>query len=184
MTNYRRKKSSNYNKVPTKQFNINRSISSSQVRIIDDQGNMLGVFDTKEALKMAEEKELDLIEINPKALPPIVKLIEYTKFKYQQDKAEKTKPKLVNEIKILRVSVRISVHDLLVQAKKADEFLSKDIKVKLQVQMRGREKQFPEVAQETMKKFLELVTFEYSFENEPKLLGDSDFCIIKPKKAA
>lgn len=180
MTNYRRKRTPV--KELGKQYNINNRITSSEVRIIDEQGNMVGIFGRSEALRMAEEKELDLIEINPKALPPIVKLIEFSKFKYQQDKSEKNKPKVSTEAKTLRVSVRISPHDLQVQSKKADEFLNKGLKVKLQVQMRGRERQHPEVAEETMKNFLSLITEEYFFETEPKLVGDSTSCTLKPKK--
>ena len=92
----------------------------------------------------------------------------------------KNKVKTAGEDKTLRVSVRISVHDLAVQAKKADEFLKKGIKVKLQVQMRGREKSHPEVASETMTVFLSLLTYEYKIENDPKLVGDSCFVFLKP----
>ncbi len=180
MTNYRRKKP------PAKNLGkrnlVNNQITAPEIRIIDEEGNMVGVYDIVSALKMAEARELDLVEINPKAQPPVVKLIEFSKFKYQLDKSEKNKPKAADDIKTLRVSVRISVHDLQVQARKADEFLGKGIKVKLQVQMKGREKQHPEVASETMQTFLQLITSPHSFETEPKLVGDSSSCTIKPEK--
>jgi translation initiation factor IF-3 len=180
MTNYRRKRPPIRD--ASKQFNVNNQITSPEIRVIDEEGGMVGVYNIHDALRMAEDREMDLIEINPKANPPVVKLIEYTKFKYQQDKAEKTKPKISTDNKTLRVSVRISIHDLQVQGRKADEFLEKGLKVKLQVQMRGREKQHPEVANETMISFLAAVTQPYIFETEPKLVGDSAFCTIKPKK--
>jgi translation initiation factor IF-3 len=178
MTNYRRRKAKP--KEIVKKFNINERISAGEVRVIDEAGEMVGVMTMEQALTLADETEKDLVEINPKANPPVVKLIQYSKFKYQQDKAEKSKPKSVDDNKTLRVSVRISVHDLAVQAKKADEFLKKGIKVKLQVQMRGREKSHPELSQEVMVKFLSLVTYEYKTEAEAKLLGDSCFIFLKP----
>jgi translation initiation factor IF-3 len=180
MTNYRRKRPPIRD--TTKQFSVNNQITSPEIRVIDEEGGMVGIYAIRDALRMAEEKEMDLIEINPKANPPVVKLIEYTKFKYQQDKAEKTKPKVSTDIKTLRVSVRISIHDLQVQARKADEFLEKGLKVKLQVQMQRREKQHPEVAVETMQSFLQVITQPYLYETEPKLVGDSSYCTIKPKK--
>lgn len=180
MTNYRRKRTPV--KEIAKQFSVNDQIGAGEIRILDSEGAMLGIFPRNVALRMAEDKGMDLIEINPKANPPVVRLMEYSKFKYQQDKAEKTKPKVTTEIKVLRVSVRISLHDLQVQAKKAEEFLVKGLKVKLQVQMKGRERQHPQVALDTMTTFLELLTQEYTFETEPKLVGDSNFCTLKPKK--
>ena len=141
---------------------------------------MLGVFPIIDAMAMARERELDLIEINPKAEPPIVKLMDYNKFKYQQSK--NTQPKKTgNEMKTVRVSVRVSPHDLLVRAKQIEKFIEKGLRVKMQVQMRGREKQHPEVADETMNEFIKMISMEYSFESEPKRLGDSVFATVKPK---
>jgi translation initiation factor IF-3 len=181
MTNYRRRKAKP--KEVVKKYTTNERISAIEVRVINEDGEMVGVMTREEALQLADDEEKDLIEINPKAVPPVVKLIEYSKFKYQMDKAEKNKAKSSDDTKTLRVSVRISVHDLLVQAKKADEFLKKNLKVKLQVQMRGREKSHPELAKETMDKFLELITGEYTLENEPKLISDSCFAQLKPNKS-
>ena len=179
MTNYRRRKPQV--KPQTKRFNVNNQITAEEVRIIDEEGEMVGVYKRNEALKLAEERELDLIEINPKAVPSVAKLMEYTKFKYQQDKAEKTKPKVNTDAKVLRVKVSISLNDLKVRAKKADEFLSKGLKVKLQVQMRGRERQYPDVAKDVMVQFIDAITEPFDFETEPKLVGDSSFCTIKAK---
>ena len=142
---------------------------------------MVGIMTLAEAKALALEQEKDLVEINPKAEPPVIKLIEYSKFKYQQDKAEKNKVKGGDEEKVLRVSVRISPHDLLVQAKKADEFLKKGLKVRLQVQMRGREKSHPEVATEVMQQFIGMITEVYSMDAQPKLVGDSAFAFLKKK---
>ena len=179
MTNYRRRKAKPVI-TPVKEFAVNNRIKSLNVRVIGDDGQMIGIMTKMQALQMAEEADKDLVEINPKAEPPIVKLIELNKFKYQLEKSEK-KVK-VETLKILRVSVRISIHDLQVQARKADIFIEKKFKVKLQVQMRGRERAHPEVAQETMTNFLAQIKEEYLFENPVKLLGDSCLCTIKSAK--
>ncbi len=178
MTNYRRRRAK---PKPTGPFyRINQYIKSPQVRLLDEESEMLGVFSIKEALTMSREKELDLIEINPKAEPPIVKLMDYNKFKYQQSKSTQTK-KTGNEMKTVRVSVRVSPHDLLVRAKQIEKFIEKGLRVKMQVQMRGREKQHPEVAEETMRDFVKMLECEYTFESEPKRMGDSVFTTVKPK---
>lgn len=180
MTNYRRKKSKP--KEVGRSYQVNNRITAERIRLINDAGEMLGVMSMPEAMKMADEQLMDVVLINPKAEPPVAKLIEYSKFKYQIDKAEKNKPKGGDDIKNLLVSVRIAPHDLGVQAKKADEFLGKGIKVRLQVRMRGREKSHPELAQETMGNFLSMINEQHSMETEPKLMGDSCFALLKPKK--
>jgi translation initiation factor IF-3 len=180
MTNYRRKRTIPKDKSP--KFAINEDIRADEMRVLDEEGQMLGVFTRAEVSRISQEKELDIIEVNPKANPPVVKLMDYNKFKYQFGKSQAAKAKQIDDTKNIRVSVRISIHDMLVQARKIDTFLEKGLKVRLQVQMRGREKQHPEVAQETMNTFIGLITKPYVFENEPKLAGDSDFATIKPKK--
>jgi translation initiation factor IF-3 len=182
MTNYRRRRTPP--KDSGKRYNINEALIGKEFRVLDEEGAMLGVMGRKEALDMAQEKELDLIEINPKAEPPVVKLMDFYKFKYQQSKSEAAKKIKKEETKTIRVSVRVSINDLNVRANKIKEFLSKSFKVKMQVQMKGREKAHPEVAVETMKIFIGLIDPElYIFESEPKLVGDSTYATIKPKKA-
>lgn len=179
MTNYRRKRTQP--KEVAKQYRVNKEIPPSQVRVLDEENQMLGIMQLNEAIELAIEKNCDVVEINPKSEPPVVKIIDYNKFSYQQSKSKPKSTSNKNETKTLRVSVRVSINDLQVRGKKADEFLEKGMKVKLQVQMRGREKSHPEVAEETIKTFLSLITFEYIFEAEPKLFGDSSFATIKPK---
>lgn len=179
MTNYRRRKRAK--RVKEKRYVVNGRIKADEVRLVDEEGGMIGVLSFDEAAKLAEDKEMDLVEINPKADPPVVKLIDYNKFKYQMSKSGADKQKKKTE-KTLRVSVRVSENDLAVRAKKAQDFLEKGIKVKLQVQMRGREKAYPEVAKEVMEKFLSFIEGEYELENDIKLTGDSYFAFLKPKK--
>jgi translation initiation factor IF-3 len=179
MTNYRRKRTQP--KDLSKQYRVNKEIVADLVRVLDEENQMLGIFSVAKAIEIAIEKDCDVVEINPKSEPPVVKIIDYNKFAYQQSKSKPKTSATKNETKTLRVSVRVSINDLQVRAKKADEFLEKGMKVKLQVQMRGREKSHPEVAEETMTTFLSLITHEFIYEAEAKLFGDSSFATIKPK---
>ncbi len=114
-------------------YNINEQIKSEEVRIINDEGENLGVLKTKEALKLAQEKEVDLVEINPKATPPIAKIVDFSHFKYQKEK-EVRKQKAnshVSEMKGIRLSIRIGEHDLEIRRVQAEKFLNRGDKVKI-----------------------------------------------------
>jgi translation initiation factor IF-3 len=177
MTNYRRRRRP---QLPFKPKNkVNEQIRYPQVRVISED-DFLGIMTSAEALRMADEMDSDLVEINPKAEPPVVKILDYNKFKYQLSKSDKTKVK-PQKNKTIRVSVRIGPHDLAVQAKKCDEFLEKGFPVKLQVQMKGREKAHPEVAEEVIISFLSLITKEFIYLQEAKQIGDSYYASVKPK---
>jgi translation initiation factor IF-3 len=180
MTNYRRRR--NPPRKPGKQFNINERVKAEQIRLIDEEGNMIGIMSMDEARAISDERELDIIEINPKAEPPICKLMSFSKFKYLQSKSESKIVGNVKPTKTLRVSVRVSDNDLAVRARKADAFLQKGMKVKLQVKMTGREKAHPEVAEEGIYKFIEMVSEPFDYETEPKQTGDSYFATLKPGK--
>jgi translation initiation factor IF-3 len=181
MTNYRRRPKSN-NFTPVVTHLINEQIKHPEVRVITDEGEMVGVLKLSEALKIAYDGDMDLIEINPKATPPVCKLQDYSKFKYQLSKLEAAKPPVADKEKMLRLSVRIAVNDLLMNARKVDEFLDKKFKVKIQIRMRGRERSHPQLALEVMDQFLEMLTQEYEFVAEPKLVGDSNMCTLKQSK--
>jgi translation initiation factor IF-3 len=180
MTNYRRKRTQPKDRAPN--YNVNDQINAPELRVLDEEGKMLGVFSRSEVLRMAEERFLDVIEVNPKGNPPVVKFMDYNKFKYQTQKNKANKVAKIDDVKQIRISVRISIHDMEVQARKIEKFLQKDIKVKIQVQMQRREKQHPQVAEETMKVMMGLIKAEYIVENEPMLNGDSYWVSIKPKK--
>ncbi len=174
MTNYRRRRKK-YKRDSSPRFNVNTRIRAKEVRLINEEG-MLGIMSIEKAKGMAEELEMDLVEINPKASPPVVKLVDYNKFKYQLAKAKEKQ--VQKKDKLLRVSVRVSDNDLKVRAKKADDFLQKGMKVRLQVQMKRREKAYPDVAKEVMDKFLDFVESEYKLVDEVKLTGDSYFAYL------
>jgi len=137
----------------------NQYIRVPQVRLIDETGQNIGVIDTSEALAMAQEKGLDLIEVNPLAQPPVVKIIDYSKLKYQEEKErrkEKAKQKKI-EVKGIRLSLRISEHDQEIRINQAEKFLKQDDKVRIEMILKGRERQHFDLAREIINKFVQSV---------------------------
>jgi len=123
--------------------------------VIDENGTHLGEMDTKKALALARERELDLVEVQPKARPPIAKILDFGQFQYEQEKTrskQKSKQKKV-EIKAVRISFRISEHDKETKRAQAEKFLGQGHKVKIDVVLRGREKAYVAEAKKTMEAF-------------------------------
>jgi translation initiation factor IF-3 len=139
-----------------KRFFSNYQIKSPQVFLIDESGESIGVIDTEEAIARAKELEMDLVEVNPKADPPIAKILDLGQFKYeQQKKAHKQKmmQKKV-ELKNIRLTFRISEHDFNFRLDQAEKFLFKDNKLKVDMLLRGRERQHLQKAAEIMNGFV------------------------------
>ena len=142
-----------------KRFAINHFIKAPIIFLINENGEDLGAVEIGKALAMAKEVELDLVEVNPKATPPVVKIMDYGQFKYQKEKEnqrQKVKQKKV-EIKSLRLSARISQHDFNFRVEQAKKFLERGDKFKLEIILKGRERQHPEKAEELIKKFIEIL---------------------------
>ena len=121
----------------------NQNIRAAEVRVIDSDGTMLGIFPTREAVAMAREQELDLVEISPNAQPPVCKILDYNKYVYEQGKkaAEAKKKQAKVSLKELRIKSRIAPHDLEVKLRQIEEFLRKKNQVRFVVVFRGRENQ-------------------------------------------
>jgi len=138
-------------------FRKNEQIRVPEVRVLGKEGENLGVMPTMKAIDMARGQEMDLVEINPKAEPPVVKIIEFTHFKYQKEKeARKQKSKQhISEIKGIRLSIRIGDHDLEIRKIQAERFLDRGDKVKAEVILRGRENAHPQMAFEVIRRFYE-----------------------------
>lgn len=140
-------------------YNVNEHIRVPEVRVIDREGNNLGVMTTAKAIEMAQGYEMDLVEINPKAEPPVTQLVEFSHFKYQKEK-EARKQKLgahVSDVKGIRLSVRIGEHDLEIRKEQALKFLERGDKVRAEIILRGREHARPDLAFGVIKKFLSLL---------------------------
>jgi len=141
---------------PGKTFRVNRGIHAPIVNLIDEEGGFRGEMPFDKAIALAEEAELDLVEVNPTANPPIVKIADYGQFRYERDKkTQKQRAHLKkSELKGLRLSIRIGEHDLAVRREQAKRFLSKGDKLRLELQLRGRERQHPELARQMIDKFV------------------------------
>lgn len=138
--------------------------------MIDDKNNNVGIVETSEALKMAREKGLDLIEVSPNANPPVCRIMDHGRYQYEKSRKEreqKTKQKKIG-VKGIRISPRIGQHDLEFKVKQAEKFLEKGYKVKIETILKGREKWLIEAAQEKINKFIELISLEIVFDQEIK----------------
>jgi translation initiation factor IF-3 len=139
-----------------KQFRANERIRIPEVFLIDENDEKLGVTPTAKALSMAQEAGLDLVEVNPKEKPPVAKIMDYGHFKYEREKKaqkQKAQQKKV-EIKGIRLSIRISKHDFNFRLEQAKKFLLKGNKLKIELILKGRERQHPEKAVEIINRFI------------------------------
>lgn len=148
----------------------NERIRVPEVRVVGEDAKQIGVMPTMEGVRLAKERGLDLVLIAPKAQPPVAKILDLGKYLYQlekEDRKAKAHRKEV-EIKGVRLSIRISRHDMEVKAKKALKFLEGGDKVKVDFVLRGREKAHPEFAKGKLKEFLDLMPVSIKVEQEPK----------------
>lgn len=153
--------------------------------MIAADGKQLGVMKTFDALRMAKDMDLDLVEVGPQAAPPIAKIMDYGKYMYQKTKEEKSRPKVKEQLtKAVRVGFKTGVHDLEFKAKKAEEFLNEGHIVKVELTLRGREKAFAEKGREHLLQFLKRLTVPVIVQREPQR-GPYGWVImlIKDKKA-
>ncbi len=136
-------------------YNVNEAISAPEVRVIDETDTNIGIMPTAQAIATAREREMDLVEINPKAEPPVAQFILFSHFKYQKEKeARKQKANSsVSEIKGIRLSIRIGEHDMNIRLEQAKKFLERGDKVKGEIILRGRELRNTGMAFEVLGKF-------------------------------
>lgn len=162
---------------------VNEQIRLPQVLLIDENGERVGTVDTPEALKRARAIGLDLVEVAPNLRPPVCKIIDYGKYQYEQEKSlsQQRKKNKSREDKEMRLSLGIDDHDLLIKAKKVDQFLSRLHKVRITVKFKGREMAHPELGRQIMEKFLTMLTAKYGVEKSPVFLNRQLFTIINPK---
>ncbi|MCH9616868.1 MAG: Translation initiation factor IF-3 [Chlamydiia bacterium] len=151
----------------------NRDIKSLRVRVISEQGKQMGIYLTSEAVKKAEELGLDLVEISPKADPPVCKIIDYGKFCYQQTKRDKDQRKgsVQGKVKEVKFKPNIDTHDLQVKIKRAKEFLEKGFKVKFTCMFRGREIVFVENGRKVMNLIIEQLNEIATPDSGSKMMG-------------
>ncbi|MDR1735446.1 MAG: translation initiation factor IF-3 [Oscillospiraceae bacterium] len=163
---------------------INEEIRDKEVRLIGDDGEQLGVMPSKDALKIARDKDLDLVKIAPKAIPPVCRIMDYGKFRFEQSKRDKEarKNQKIVEIKEIRLSPGIDVHDFNFKMKNAKRFLEDGDKVKVSIRFRGREMAHTSIGEAQLKKFAEGLSDLSSVEKSPKLDGRNMSMFLSPKK--
>lgn len=163
---------------------INGAIRARQVRVIDENGEMKGIMDTRDALRMAEEAKLDLVAVSPNAEPPVCKILDYGKYRYELQKKDKIakKNQKTMQIKEIRLSTFIEDHDIQVKAKTAAKFLSEGDKVKVSLRFRGRERDYTSKGYDVMNRFAEEVSEVGVVDKKPKFEGRSLTMFLAPKK--
>jgi translation initiation factor IF-3 len=166
------------------QHQINENIRDREVRVISATGEQLGIMSAREALRIAEEEGLDLVKISPNANPPVCKIMNYGKFKFEQAKREKEnrKNQKVVEIKEIYLSMTIDVGDLNVKAKKTLEMLGDGNKVKVSIRMRGRQMAHSAMGVDVMRRFFDMLGGKAVMDKAPVTEGRNIFMILSPAK--
>ncbi|HWR18447.1 MAG TPA: translation initiation factor IF-3 [Clostridia bacterium] len=169
--------------IPKDELLINEEIRHKEVRLIDDKGNQQGIVALDVAMRMAEEAELDLVEIAPQATPPVCKIMDYGKYRFEQGKREKEQRKnqKVVELKEIRLSATIDVHDMEVKSKACTRFLQNGDKVKVSIRFRGRQARHGGIGLDVMNTFYEMVKDYAAIDRPAKQEGRNMFMILTPK---
>lgn len=167
------------------QTRVNSDIRAKEVRVISSTGEMLGIMPPVEALRMAEEEDLDLVEISPNAVPPVCKIMDYGKYRFEQIKREKEnrKNQKVVEVKEVCLSMTIDVGDLNVKAKQTMKFLEAGNKVKVSIRMKGRQMARSSLGVEVMQNFFNLLEGKATMEKAPMVEGRNIIMMLTAAKA-
>ncbi|MBY2475586.1 translation initiation factor IF-3 [Clostridioides difficile] len=168
----------------SKELAINEQIKDKEIRVLSSTGEQLGVMPTKEAQAMATSKNLDLVQISPNANPPVCKIMDYGKFRYEQTRKDKEAKKKQKNIVVKEVRLRpgIEQNDLNTKANNAIKFLKKGDKVKVELRFRGRELGHKDIGKEVMLKFLDIIKEFGEPTKAPAFEGNNMVVIIDPKK--
>ena len=162
---------------------INEQIRDKEIRLISNDGEQLGIMSARDAQKIADEKSLDLVKISPQAKPPVCKIMDYSKYKFDMAKREKEarKKQKIVAVKELRLSPNIDTHDIQVKVKNAIKFLKEGNKVKISIRFRGRELGRTNTAVEIMNDFAAQVAEFGSVEKPPKMEARTMAMFLAPK---
>lgn len=170
------------NKQP--EVEINQRIRDREIRLIGENGEQLGIMSAEKANAIADEKNLDLVKISPQATPPVCKLMDYSKFKFEKSKKDKEakKNQKQNETKKIWLSMTIDKHDLETKARSAEKFLVGGSKVEVSIRMKGRQQAHSKLGIEVMQQFFNLIEEVCVIERAPLTEGRSILMILAPKK--
>lgn len=165
---------------------INEEIRDKELRVIGADGSQLGIMTSSDALALAEEKDLDLVKIAPNAVPPVCKIMDYGKYRFEQSKREKEarKNQRVIEVKEIRMSPSIGENDFLVKLKNGQKFLADGDRVKVTVRFRGREMAHTNIGEELLRDFAAKCAELANLDKQPKLEGRNMSIFLSPKPQA
>ncbi len=166
-------------------YRFNEQIQTPEVRVIDEEGKPLGVLDTASALGMARERGYDLVEVSPKAEPPVCKFLDFGQFKYQKEKElriQKARAKKV-DVKGIRLSVKMGQHDIDIRRAQSEGFLADGDKLKIEIHLRGREKEHGNLAYERIQSFIDAIqqTYPLTIEQPTTRSGGNVSAIVGRK---
>jgi translation initiation factor IF-3 len=172
----------NYNKTP--RVRVNRNIFAREVRLIDSDGTQIGIVNINEALRMAYDKNLDLVEIAPTARPPVCKIIDYGKYKYQEKKKEQEakKHRSIILLKEITLTPKTDDHDLDFKIRHIERFLSEGNKAKVSIKFKGREMAHQNLGRDLMKKIIDKIATIAIVDQAPKMDGRTLSAIFAPAK--
>lgn len=169
--------------IGTKELQINEEIRDKELRIIGDDGAQLGIMSAEAALDIANEKNLDLVKIAPQATPPVCKIMDYGKYRFEQAKREKEARKNQHtvDIKEIKLSLNIDTHDFNTKLRNAQKFIAHGDKVKVSIRFRGREMGHAEYGYDTMQRFSDALSEVANIEKPAKLEGRQMLMFLAPK---
>ena len=168
-----------------KRYRINQYIRTTPIRVIGEKGENLGILETAEALRIANERGLDLIEISATAKPPVCKIMDFGKFKYEKEKGEREHSKKQKDVELkgIRIGFTTGTHDLELRARQIEKFLAEGHKIRIQMKLSGRQKAHGPLALQKFHDFLKMIPVEYQLELPPKRLPQGFLAIIMKKIA-
>jgi len=161
-----------------KKARVNEWIRISPVRVVDEDGTQLGVKETREALSIAQEKGLDLVEVAPNARPPVCRIMDYGKYLYQQEKNKRQVKHKSSKVKEIKIGFSTQPHDLEFKTKKIKEFLAKAHRVKVSIFLKGRERRLVREAGEKLNQFLQDLGGDLKKERMERLQGNRGFSVL------
>lgn len=172
----------------TKDLRINRQIRAHEVRLIDENGEQKGVMKTFDAIHLAEEAGLDLVEVSPNANPPVCKILDFGKYRYEMEKKQRDakKNQTVIKVKEIRMQPKIDRHDLETKSKFISEFLNEGNKVKVSIRFRGRELAHPELGKEVLDRILAILTengVQYNLDKGAFMEGKMMSMFVSPVRS-
>ncbi|MBF0328195.1 MAG: translation initiation factor IF-3 [Nitrospirae bacterium] len=162
----------------SKDIRVNEGIRSREVRLIGDEGEQLGVLPTQEALQLARERGSDLVEVSSNSTPPVCKIMDFGKYKYQLSKKHSARKTV--DVKEVKIRPQITDHDLQLKVKNIRRFLDEGDKAKVTMFFRGREIVRPEIGMKVFDKIHELITGKFTIEQKPKLEGNHITMVVAP----